>query len=187
MEGDATITRTGAVVGTLAYMAPETAEGRRGDARADVFALGMTLFHAAAGRLPDRPSPHLPLPPSAYATMLGEKIARHHVQCWLVNTGWTGGPFGVGRRMRLGFTRAMVDAMLDGRLIGVPTHPDPVFGLQIPAHVPGVPEEVLDAKRTWSDPAAYDAQAAKLAGMFRDNFEKFRGDVTAEVAAAGPR
>jgi phosphoenolpyruvate carboxykinase (ATP) len=132
-------------------------------------------------------APFLPLPPSAYATMLGEKIARHHAQCWLVNTGWTGGPFGVGRRMRLGFTRAMVDAMLDGRLIGVPTHPDPVFGLQIPAHVPGVPEEVLDAKRTWSDPAAYDAQAAKLAGMFRDNFEKFRGVVGPDVAAAGPR
>jgi phosphoenolpyruvate carboxykinase (ATP) len=132
-------------------------------------------------------APFLPLPPSAYATMLGEKIARHRVQCWLVNTGWTGGPFGVGRRMRLGFTRAMVDAMLDGRLIGVPTHPDPVFGLQIPAHVPGVPEEVLDPKRTWSDPSGYDAQAAKLAGMFRDNFETFRGDVGADVAASGPR
>ncbi len=132
-------------------------------------------------------APFLPLPPSVYARMLGERIARHQSQCWLVNTGWTGGPYGVGERMKLGYTRLMIDAMLDGRLEGVRTKPDPVFGLQVPHRVPDVPDEVLDPRQTWRDGAAYDAQAARLAGMFRDSFEQFRDQVGSEVIAAGPR
>jgi len=131
-------------------------------------------------------APFLPLQPSVYAQMLGKKIDEHNVQCWLVNTGWTGGPFGVGSRMRLAYTRAMVHAALSGRLADVPTQPDPVFGLHIPEQVPGVPSEVLMPRSTWSDPAAYDEQAQKLAAMFRENFKKFEAEVSEEVRRAGP-
>ena len=132
-------------------------------------------------------APFLPLPPSTYATLLGRKLDEHGAQCWLVNTGWTGGAYGVGRRMKLSYTRAMIDAALSGRLKDVPAHADPVFGLQVPASVPGVPDEVLDPRRTWSDAAAYDAQAKKLAAMFRENFEKFAGDAPDAVRSSGPR
>ncbi|HEX7091124.1 MAG TPA: phosphoenolpyruvate carboxykinase [Longimicrobiales bacterium] len=131
-------------------------------------------------------APFLPLPPSVYARMLGEKIAAHGSSCWLVNTGWTGGPYGEGERMNLGYTRAMVHAALGGRLDDVATRRDPVFGLAVPERVPGVPAAVLDPRSTWRDPAAYDAMAAKLAGMFRENFEKFEADVTEAVRQAGP-
>jgi len=131
-------------------------------------------------------APFLPLPPSVYARMLGEKIAAHGASCWLVNTGWTGGPYGEGQRMQLGYTRAMVHAALDGKLDGVETRRDPVFGLNVPLSVPGVPTEVLDPRATWRDPAAYDAMAQKLAGMFRENFKKFEADVTEAVRQAGP-
>ena len=132
-------------------------------------------------------APFLPLPPATYARMLGEKLDTHGSQCWLVNTGWTGGPYGVGSRMKLAHTRAMVDAALTGALGDVPTRADPVFGLRIPERVPDVPAAVLDPRGTWSDAAAYDAQAAKLAGMFKENFERFRGEVATAIAAAGPR
>ncbi|HEX7052182.1 MAG TPA: phosphoenolpyruvate carboxykinase [Longimicrobiales bacterium] len=132
-------------------------------------------------------APFLPLPPTTYARLLGEKIERHDVRCWLVNTGWTGGAYGVGRRMDLAHTRAMVDAALTGKLDAVPTRPDPVFRLPVPEHVPGVPDEVLDPRRTWPDPEAYDAQARKLAGMFRENFQAFAADVTEAVRDAGPK
>jgi phosphoenolpyruvate carboxykinase (ATP) len=132
-------------------------------------------------------APFLPLPPSTYAEMLGERIAEHGAQCWLVNTGWTGGPFGVGKRMKLAFTRAMIGAALAGKLADVATTADPVFGLHIPATVPGVPDEVLQPRTTWADPAEYDAQAAKLAAMFRDNFRKFEDGVGPAVREAGPR
>ena len=133
--------------------------------------------------------PFLPLPASAYAELLGEKIARHEAQVWLVNTGWTGGPYGVGERMKLSYTRAMIDAILRNHLQGVQTQPDPIFGLEIPQHVPGVPAEVLQPRETWSDAAAYDEQARKLAGMFRDNFaaKKFDRQVSEAVRAAGPQ
>ncbi len=131
-------------------------------------------------------APFLPLPPAVYARMLGEKLAEHDAQCWLVNTGWTGGPFGEGSRMSLKYTRAMVHAALRGMLDDVPTRKDPVFGLHVPQHVRGVPDEVLDPRRTWKDPAAYDAQAAKLVAMFRENFEKYAGDVGDAVRGAGP-
>jgi phosphoenolpyruvate carboxykinase (ATP) len=132
-------------------------------------------------------APFLPLPPSTYAEMLGRKLSQHGAQVWLVNTGWTGGAFGTGRRMSLAHTRAIVRAALGGQLAAVPTHPDPVFGLHIPATVPGVPNDVLDPRSTWPDTGAYDRQAAKLAGMFRENFEKFAGGVSEAVRKAGPR
>jgi phosphoenolpyruvate carboxykinase (ATP) len=132
-------------------------------------------------------APFLPLPPSTYAEMLGRKLAQHGAQVWLVNTGWTGGPFGTGQRMSLTHTRAIVRAALSGQLDDVPTHPDPVFGLHIPASVPGVPNDVLDPRSTWPDARAYDRQAGDLARMFRENFEKFSDGVSEAVRRAGPR
>jgi phosphoenolpyruvate carboxykinase (ATP) len=131
-------------------------------------------------------APFLPLAPSRYAAMLGERIARHRAHVWLVNTGWTGGPHGVGSRMSIRFTRAMIRAALAGDLDAVPYHTDPVFNVAVPASCPGVPPEVLQPRATWSDPAAYDRQAARLAQMFADNFRTFERDVTATVCAAGP-
>jgi phosphoenolpyruvate carboxykinase (ATP) len=119
--------------------------------------------------------------------MLGERIERYRVRCWLVNTGWTGGPYGTGQRIKLAHTRAMVLAALDGSLDAVPTRPDPVFGVAVPTAVPGVPADLLDPKGTWADPSAYDRQAARLAEMFRESFAQFAEQVTEEVRAAGPR
>jgi phosphoenolpyruvate carboxykinase (ATP) len=121
--------------------------------------------------------------PTVYANLLGERIAQHGVQCWLVNTGWTGGPYGVGSRMKLAYTRAMVNAAVDGRLNGVPTTTEPFFGLAIPQAVPGVPDEVLDPRRAWSDSAAYDAQAKRLAGLFAENFTQYEAAATPDVRA----
>jgi phosphoenolpyruvate carboxykinase (ATP) len=132
-------------------------------------------------------APFLPLPPSVYAGMLGDRLAQHGAQVWLVNTGWTGGAYGTGKRMRLAHTRAMIRAALAGQLDDVPTTPDPVFGLHIPASVPGVPDDVLKPKSTWPDAAEYDDAAARLAGMFRENFEKFADGVSETVRNAGPR
>ena len=132
-------------------------------------------------------APFLPLPPSVYAKMLGERIARHDVQCWLVNTGWTAGPYGVGHRMSLKHTRAMIRAALGGQLDNVPTRREPVFGLAVPQHIPSVPDELLDPRRTWKDTAAYDAQAQRLAGLFRNNFEQFADLVPVSVREAGPK
>jgi phosphoenolpyruvate carboxykinase (ATP) len=132
-------------------------------------------------------APFLPLHPAVYARMLGERIARHEARVWLVNTGWTGGPYGVGTRMRLPYTRAMVSSALSGALEGAAYRTDPVFGFEVPVEVPGVPAEVLMPRATWADPAAYDAQARKLATMFRENFEQYRPAVPEDVAKAGPR
>ena len=133
-------------------------------------------------------APFLPLHPHVYAEMLGARIAQHGVQCWLVNTGWTGGPFGVGHRMRLSHTRAMIRAALSGLLDRVPVRRERVFGLEVPQHVPGgVPDNVLDPRDTWSDPAAYDAQATRLGGLFRKNFEQFAERVHDAVRDAGPK
>ena len=118
--------------------------------------------------------------------MLGEKIARHGARVWLVNTGWTGGPYGVGRRMKIGYTRAMIRAALAGKLDEVAYEKDPVFNLPIPASCPGVPAEVLNPRITWANGADYDAQAHKLARMFAENFKAFTGGVGPEVVAAGP-
>ena len=132
-------------------------------------------------------APFLPLHPNVYAQLLGEKIAKYGAQCWLVNTGWSGGPAGVGQRMRLSHTRAMVGAALAGKLDREPTAAEPVFGLEVPRHIPGVPHELLFPRTTWSDGAAYDTQAAKLAQLFRQNFEQFASQVHPAVREAGPR
>ncbi len=131
-------------------------------------------------------APFLPLNPNVYARQLGERIARYGSRVWLVNTGWTGGPHGVGTRMKIAYTRAMIRAALDGTLDTAEYTRHPVFNVDVPVHVPGVPDAVLDPRGTWSDGAAYDAQAAKLARMFVENFKAFAGDVDAAVVAAGP-
>ncbi len=132
-------------------------------------------------------APFMALRPSVYADLLGKRIAEHKVSAWLINTGWSGGPYGVGQRMKLPFTRAMVHAALRGELDDVPMREDPNFGVQVPESCPGVPSEVLQPRSTWKDPAAYDDQAQKLAGMFTKNFEQFAVDASEEVRAAGPR
>jgi phosphoenolpyruvate carboxykinase (ATP) len=131
-------------------------------------------------------APFLPLPPSRYAAMLGERIAQHRSRAWLVNTGWTGGPFGVGRRIKIGHTRAMIRAALSGLLDSVAYERDEIFNLDIPSSCPGIPSAVLKPRNTWANGADYDQQAAKLARMFVENFKTFEGGVTAEVLAAGP-
>jgi phosphoenolpyruvate carboxykinase (ATP) len=131
-------------------------------------------------------SPFLPLKPSVYAAMLSERMAKHDAAVYLVNTGWTGGQFGVGQRMDLPTTRAMVDAAVSGALRDVPTKTHPIFRLEVPVSCPGVPEEVLDPQKTWTDPAAYDEQARELASMFVKNFERFADSVPPEVVRSGP-
>jgi len=125
--------------------------------------------------------------PTVYANMLKEKIAQHKSTVWLINTGWSGGPYGVGQRMKIAHTRAMVTAILDGRLREVPTEADPIFGLQIPASCPGVPPDVLVPRNTWADRDAYDAKARDLARQFVKNFQQFAGHTSPEVANAGPK
>jgi len=124
--------------------------------------------------------------PTVYADLLGQKMRRHDADCWLINTGLTGGPYGTGHRVELAHTRAMVDAVLDGRLTDVERTEHPVFGLSIPRTVPNVPPSLLRPRPTWDDPAAYDDQAQKLARMFVDNFKKYRDDVSDAIRAAGP-
>jgi phosphoenolpyruvate carboxykinase (ATP) len=125
--------------------------------------------------------------PTVYAKMLGERIAQHNVQCWLVNTGWVGGAPPAAERMKIKYTRAMVNAAIEGRLNNVPLKTEPFFGLQIPQAVPDVPTEVLDPRAAWKDPAAYDAQAKKLAAAFAENFKQFEAAATPDVLAAAIR
>ena len=131
-------------------------------------------------------SPFLPLPPTAYAEMLGERIEKHDARVFLVNTGWTGGPYGVGQRMDLKYTRAMIKAATAGLLDDVETRRHPVFNLDIPVSCPDVPAEILDPKSTWSDEEAYEDRARELARMFTTNFERFAEAVAPEVVKAGP-
>jgi phosphoenolpyruvate carboxykinase (ATP) len=121
--------------------------------------------------------------PTVYAKLLGERIAQHDVTCWLVNTGWTGGAYGVGKRMAIAHTRAMVNAALDGSLKGVSFEREPFFGLAIPTSVPNVPSEVLNPRNAWPDKADYDASAKKLAGLFFANFKKFEANASDGVKA----
>ena len=129
--------------------------------------------------------PFLPRPPAVYAAMLSDRIREHKANVWLLNTGWTGGPYGVGNRFKLAYTRAMVTAILSGALDKVACKPDPIFGLPIPATVPGVPDNVLNPRSTWKDGAAYDTQAKKLAKLFRENDAKF--EMSDAIRAAGPK
>ena len=130
--------------------------------------------------------PFMVLPPSRYAEMLGERIEATGARVFLVNTGWTGGPYGTGERMKLAHTRRMVDAALAGELDSVETTTEPVFGLEVPVAIEGVPDAVLQPRETWADTAAYDAKARQLAEMFADNFEKYRENVSEDVRQAGP-
>ncbi|MEH6944669.1 phosphoenolpyruvate carboxykinase (ATP), partial [Bacillus sp. JJ722] len=129
-------------------------------------------------------SPFLPLPATVYAEMLGQKIDEHSANVFLVNTGWTGGEYGVGSRMKLAYTRAMIQAALEGDLNNVETDKDEIFGLEIPQHVPGVPDDVLQPSKTWQDKAAYEAKAKELAQQFRENFAKFE-NVSYEIKEFG--
>ena len=132
-------------------------------------------------------APFMPRHPSVYGKLLGEFIDSHNAACWLVSTGWTGGPFGVGTRMPIKATRALLSAALDGSLASAPMERDPIFGFDIPTAVPGVDDALLLPRGTWSDPAAYDAQAQKLAAMFNENFKVFAPFVSEEVRAAAPK
>jgi phosphoenolpyruvate carboxykinase (ATP) len=131
--------------------------------------------------------PFLPLPPLQYANLLGEKIARHKTNVYLVNTGWSGGPYGVGRRMKLEYTRAMVTAALSGELESAGYMTLPIFGLKVPLSCPGVPDSVLNPINVWYDKDAYYKYANKLAGLFAENIKKFEGKVPAAILAAGPK
>jgi phosphoenolpyruvate carboxykinase (ATP) len=120
--------------------------------------------------------------------MLGDKLDQHpHAVVWLVNTGWTGGPFGEGKRMPIQATRAMLRRALDGKLDGVEYREDPIFGFEVPVEVLGVETRLLDPRSTWRDPEAYDRKARELARMFRDNFEQFADEAGEDVVAAGPQ
>jgi phosphoenolpyruvate carboxykinase (ATP) len=132
-------------------------------------------------------APFMALQPTVYAALLGEKIDKHRVPCWLVNTGWTGGPFGVGKRMNIGHTRAMIHAALNGKLAEVPFSPDPIFGFRIPQYCEGIPPEILQTRNTWKDKEAYDWAAKDLAGRFEDNFRQFAASTSKAVQEAGPR
>ncbi len=130
-------------------------------------------------------APFMPLAPKVYAEMLGRRLREHRAQCWLVNTGWQGGGFGVGKRMSLPYTRAMVDALVEGELAHVEFEIEPAFGLSIPKTCPGVPAELLHPRNSWKDKAAYDNTAADLSALFAKNFEQF--DAPPEVKTAGPK
>ncbi len=131
-------------------------------------------------------APFMPLHAQEYAKMLGEKITEHGTRVYLINTGWTGGPYGVGKRMNLTYTRAMVSAALNGEIDKVPIKHHGIFNLDMPASCPGVPDEVLDPRNTWSDKDRYDAAAKRLAMLFIKNFEKF-GNVSKDIVQAGPK
>jgi phosphoenolpyruvate carboxykinase (ATP) len=132
-------------------------------------------------------APFLPLHPTKYAAMLGEKMRRHDVRIWLVNTGWSGGAYGTGERMKLKFTRSMITAALTGQLDQVEYKEHPVFGVAFPTSCPNVPAEVLDPRSTWKDKAAYDKQADELAKAFNTNFAKYKDGASAEILAAAPK
>ncbi|MBS0243532.1 MAG: phosphoenolpyruvate carboxykinase (ATP), partial [Proteobacteria bacterium] len=131
-------------------------------------------------------APFMPRHPSAYGNLLRKLIAEHKVDCWLVNTGWTGGKFGVGHRMPIKATRALLDAALSGKLKGQPMRHDAIFGFDVPTALEGVDPKILNPRETWADKAAYDATARSLVDMFNKNFAKFEAHVDADVKAAAP-
>ena len=130
-------------------------------------------------------APFLPRPAGEYAALLGEKMRRHKVNCWLLNTGWVGGPYGIGERMRLPYTRAMLTAALEGQLDDVPMEQHPFFKVMVPKMCPHVPPDFLDPRGMWSDKAAYDRAALDLSARFSKNFEKF-SCVSPEILEGGP-
>jgi phosphoenolpyruvate carboxykinase (ATP) len=131
-------------------------------------------------------APFMPLHPTVYADLFGKLVAANDVACWLVNTGWTGGPFGTGHRMEIAVSRAVIRAVLSGELTDADMTVDPVFGFSVPHRCAGVPDVMLRPRDTWSDPDAYDTRARELAARFVANFQQFAGTTTPEVIAAGP-
>ncbi len=131
-------------------------------------------------------APFLPLHPGRYAEMLGKKMTQHNVNVWMINTGWSGGGYGVGKRMQLAYTRAMITAALEGKLNNMEFEQHPVFGMMIPTSCPGVPSEILNPRNTWADKVAYDVAAKKLAQQFIDNFKQYADGVPADILAAAP-
>jgi phosphoenolpyruvate carboxykinase (ATP) len=125
--------------------------------------------------------------PSVYAQLLAEKIDKHGADCWLVNTGWTGGPYGIGSRMSIEHTRALLNAALSGALSKAEMREDPIFGIQVPREAPDVPKEILDPRNTWSNKNDYDDQAKKLAVLFHENFNQFKDQSSENVSVAGPK
>ena len=132
-------------------------------------------------------APFMPRPPVEYAELLGSRLRQHDVNVWLVNTGWTGGPYGTGSRIKLRYTRAMINAALAGQLDEVEYAEHPMFRVAMPLSCPDVPADLLDPVRTWADPAAYEQQAKSLADMFADNFRRFGDTVSDDIRSAGPR
>ena len=119
--------------------------------------------------------------------MLADRISKHNTSVYLINTGWSGGPYGVGQRMKIAYTRAMIRAILNGRLATVDARPDPIFGLNVPVSCPDVPQEVLQPRNTWSDKEAYDRQARDLARRFNENFKKYESGVSEAVRSVAPK
>ncbi|MDE3251729.1 MAG: phosphoenolpyruvate carboxykinase (ATP), partial [Bacteroidota bacterium] len=132
-------------------------------------------------------APFMLLHPGQYAAMLGEKMQQHQVKVWMINTGWSGGPYGIGSRMKLGYTRAMITAALSGQLDTVAYQEHPVFGVKIPRSCPGVPANILDPRSTWADTTAYDEKSKDLATQFVRNFEKYASGVSDEILKAAPK
>ena len=132
-------------------------------------------------------APFMVLHPGVYADLLGKQMERHNAVCWLVNTGWSGGPYGVGQRMKISHTRAMIRAILNGSLAQTETQPDPIFGVNVPVSCPDVPSEVLQPRNTWADKEAYDRQANDLARRFNENFKKYEAGVSEAVRAVAPK
>ena len=132
-------------------------------------------------------APFMVLHPGVYADLLGKHMAEHNASCWLVNTGWSGGPYGVGQRMKISYTRAMIRAILNGSLAETATTPDPIFGVNVPVACPEVPDDVLQPRNTWKDKDAYDAAAKDLARRFNENFKKYEAGVSEAVRAVAPK
>jgi phosphoenolpyruvate carboxykinase (ATP) len=132
-------------------------------------------------------APFLPLPPSYYAGVLAEKIDEFNPGLWMINTGWTGGPYGTGYRIKIPHTRAMLNAALDGDLDKAEYREDELFGLMVPTAIEGVPTEILTPRETWADKEAFDAQAKRLSGMFRENFKQYAEGMSSGVVDSGPR
>ncbi|MDH4208166.1 MAG: phosphoenolpyruvate carboxykinase (ATP), partial [Anaerolineae bacterium] len=132
-------------------------------------------------------APFMALPPAVYADMFGDRIRKHKVKCWLVNTGWIGGPYGEGHRIDIGSTRAIIRAALSGALDNVPTWQDPNFGLHVPTTCPDIDDSLLRPRETWRDPKRYDQTAAQLVARFRENLKQFEGALSEGVKSAGPR
>jgi phosphoenolpyruvate carboxykinase (ATP) len=131
-------------------------------------------------------APFMVLHPGVYADLLAKKMNEHSAACWLINTGWSGGPYGEGKRMEIKYTRAMIRAILTGKLAGVETRPDPIFGVGVPVSCPEVPAKVLIPRNTWKDKEAYDQKARHLARLFNENFKKFADGVSEQVRAVAP-